>query len=116
MTPRQPYSAGDGIDLGLPRNVTVPAAGQPNQIVTAIGFITAISLANASATVAARYLFYDGTDTTGQLILAVAVPAGNCLVQGWGRPGIPFRIGVYVSRLAGALTGALTYVPLIDPV
>ena len=84
------------------------------QLMTGIGQVTQATLVNLSTTVGAKIVLYDGTDTTGDVIGGMGAIAGSGDDFGPGYPGIPFRRGIFLHIIAGAVTVSVTYVPQID--
>ena len=113
-TPPGRYGLIDWRDLPAPRTVSAYQTVSSVQLLTGIGLITAVSMDNptASGGAAAHAYLYDGTDTTGDLIVALGATGGGGDSVSPGLPGIPFRRGVYLYINAGTATICVTYIPL----
>lgn len=61
------------------------------------------TLANSSATDAARVIFLDGGTGTAAVVAVVTVPAGFSAVQHPSGPGWPLRAGLRLQVTAGTL-------------
>jgi len=109
------YTPYDITQLPPPLNVTIGGGGTPAQIVTGVGLILCISAGNTSTTALARWLLYDGTDTTGQLLACLSGAAGATVNVTPCPPGIPFNRGVFVNRPVGGFSAVMTYIPLQQP-
>ena len=95
---------------------TVPSlAISSGQLMTGVGWITAISFANPNATTPGLYYLGDGTDATAPVIATMGAPAGQSGSVNCGAPGIPFTRGLYLIYKQGALQIAVTYIPRLDP-
>jgi len=116
MTTPQGAGALPGIGIGVPRTINnVGRALANGQLLTGIGFITCISALGVSATVAQAAYLLDGTDTTGEYLAALSVPAGGGQVLAPVWPGIYFKRGIYYEPKTGGMILIITYVPLLEP-
>jgi len=97
-----------------PITVSNTAAGL-SQLMTGIGLITSVKVANPSPTTPALLGLFDGSDATAPVIARFAAPAsGNDGMSG-GISGVYFGRGLYVDYLSGFAYVAVTYIPLTDP-
>jgi len=104
-----PYGQGVPVTVGASGNNT------SRQLVTGAGMIIAICLQNDSLTTACRGLLLDGTDITGALIAPFGAAAAGNSNAGFGLPGLPFRIGLYLHSINGLFDISVTYIPLTRP-
>jgi len=100
---------------GVPVTVGVSGNNTSRQLVTGAGLIIAVCLQNDSATAICRGLLADGTDNTGALITPFGAAAGGNSNAGFGLPGLPFRIGLYLHSITGLFDISVTYIPLTRP-
>ena len=113
-TPAGLFGLIDWTALPLPRTVQALYQSTSAQLVTGAGIITALSVVTRTASTAYLARLLDGTDTTGEMRVAVAAPAagGGCLTP--APPGIPFSNGIYFHNLSVGADSVITYVPLLS--
>jgi len=97
-----------------PVTVSNTAAGL-SQLVTGIGLITSIQVANPSPTTPAVIFLLDGSDTTAPVLSRFAVPVSGSEGQSGGISGIYFGRGLYIYYETGFAYVSVTYVPLTEP-
>jgi len=93
----------------------VSLTGASGQLVTGIGLITSVTVANNSATTPAVLQLRDGSAASSPMLAAFSVPAGGGVPLGAGNGGIYFGTGLYISNTSGAATVTVTYIPLYYP-
>jgi len=108
--------------VGLPAGQSLPPlntvyvnnTATDKQLLTGVGQVTNATMLNLAATVAAKVILYDGTDTTGDIIggLGAAAGFGDDFGPGW--PGVPFRRGIFMHIISGTVTVSVTYAPQIN--
>jgi len=99
---------------GVPVTVANTAAGN-NQLMTGIGLITSIQVANPSPTTAAVIFLLDGSDATAPVLSRFAVPASASEGQSGGISGVYFGRGLYIYYEIGFAYVTVTYIPLTLP-
>ena len=97
-----------------PVTVSSTAAGL-SQLVTGIGLLTRVNVANPSPTTPAVIALLDGSDATAPVIAWFAAPvSGNDGMSG-GISGVYFGRGLYIYYEIGFAYVSVTYIPLTDP-
>jgi hypothetical protein len=101
----------------LPKPLTVSAVGitASQQLMTGPGLIIGVSLAQVTGAGKTVGYLYDGTDTTGNLLAALAANTSTGITYAPCAPGIPFDRGLYINVTTGQLTITVTYIPLQQP-
>lgn len=114
-TPAAPMRGPSAADaIKLVNTVYSASTAADVQLMTGIGQVTNATLLNLAATVAAKVILYDGTDTTGDVIAGMGAAAGFGDDIGPGYPGLPFRRGLFLHVVSGTVAVSVSYVPMID--
>jgi len=99
---------------GVPVTVANTTAGN-NQLMTGIGLIISVRVANPSPTTPALIFLLDGKDSTSPVLARFAAPASGNDGMNPCEPGVYFGTGLYVAYSSGFAYVAVTYVPLTLP-
>jgi hypothetical protein len=105
----------DTASLPFPRVVSVKATAASQQLLTGTGLIISLDANETTGGAAFGIYLHDGTDTTGQIIAALAAPASSGENVSPAPPGIPFKDGIYIERVAGTFTLVVVYLPINYP-
>ena len=108
----QVFAPFDPSVLAFPVNVQSADTAVSGQLVTGQGIIIFASWRNHATTAVSQFSLYDGTDTSGQRLLTMNIPAGAGDTTSPGFPGIPFRRGIYLEVRAGSFVLTCTYIPM----
>ena len=99
---------------GVPVTVANTAAGN-NQLMTGIGLITSVRVANPSPTTPAVIFLLDGIDSTSPVLARFAAPVSGNDGMSPCAPGVYFGTGLYVYYVNGFAYVTVTYIPLTLP-
>jgi len=90
--------------------VAIPLAQTQNNDYFLMGWC----ITETSGSTKAEVDIYDGTDTNGQLVAPIGLPAGTCNVQRFPGKGIWLRNGLFSTVASGTVKGALYVVACPD--
>ena len=99
---------------GVPVTVANTAAGN-NQLMTGIGLITSVRVANPSPTTPALIFLLDGIDSTSPVLARFAAPVSGNDGLSLTVPGVYFGTGLYVAYVLGFAYVTVSYIPLTLP-
>ena len=105
----------DTSQLPFPRVVSVKGTAASQQLLTGTGLIISLDANETTGGAAFGLYLHDGTDTSGDIIAALAAPASSGENVSPAPPGIPFRRGIYIERVAGTFTLVVVYLPILYP-
>lgn len=69
------------------------------------------SAAETSGSAGCTINIYDGTDTTGPIVMPIKLASGQSSTDWYGPNGIAFRNAVYLSLASGQAAGSIYFVP-----
>jgi len=99
-----------------PRTVTVNnGAGGSGQMVTGIGILTLLTIANGSDSNPMFGTLMDGDGANGNTLAVIGGAAGAGYPIPCGVAGVYFTTGLYLSVATGSIYVTATYIPLFQP-
>lgn len=106
----------DLTEVPVPVTIADESAAGSLLLTQGTGLIIFVSWRNTSSANNVEFHLRDGTDATGQVIMAMGSTGGTGgnATPGW--PGIPFRNGLYLESITGTPHITVTYIPFLEPI
>lgn len=86
--------------------LTVPATGS-QKVLGGPGLLMGWSFLESTGAAGATVEVWDGGDTTGQLVTAISLVAGESTRDWLAGDGILLQVGLFVNVISGSVRGAL---------
>ena len=87
----------------------VELTGADQQVSTTTASLAALNVRNASDEAAAKFTIYDGTSSSGKVLVPVSLAAGECHLASWPDGGLEVFDGVFLDVESGSFTGSVEF-------